>query len=281
VSEVAEKVYASRLAPPKTEQRVNIVERVAYYLPTVVVFIAVLVIWEFAVRALNIKQFLLPAPSAIAEAFRQHFAQLVDIGRNTATEALGGFIIGCGAGILVALLTARWTAAREALMPFAIAANSVPIIAFSPILNNWFGVTNPLSKMMIAAIITFFPMMINMVRGLTLVEPSTLELMRSYASSGFEVLLKLRLPNSLPYIFSALKVCGTLSLIGAVVGEFFGGNEQTLGQFIQEEAAVFRFENSWSAIIIACVLGIAFYLIILFFERLAIPWHASVRNVEG
>lgn len=281
MSQIAEKVYAGRLAPPKTERRVNFVERGAYYLPTVVVFVAVLVIWEFAVRALNIKQFIMPAPSVVLQAFFDNLPQLADSGRYTATEAIGGFLIGCGAGILVAIATARWTAAREALMPFAIAANSVPIIAFAPIMNNWFGVTNQVSKMMIVAVITFFPMMINMVRGLTLVDPSALELMRSYAADGFEVLWKVRLPNSLPYIFNALKVCSTLSLIGAVVGEFFGGPREALGVYITQEATLFRFYNAWAAIIIAAALGIAFYIVIISFERLAIPWHASVRNAEG
>lgn len=281
MAEISEKVYASRLAPPKTEERVNLVERGAYYLPTVVVFVAVLVLWEIAVRAFNIKQFIMPAPSTILQAFFDHFQQLVDSGRYTATEALGGFFIGCSAGILVALATARWTAAREAMMPFAIAANSVPIIAFAPIMNNWFGVTNQVSKMMIVAVITFFPMMINMVRGLTLVDSSALELMRSYAADGFEVMWKVRLPNSLPFIFNALKVCSTLSLIGAVVGEFFGGPREALGVYITQEATLFRFYNAWAAIIIAAALGIAFYVVIIFFERLAIPWHASVRNAEG
>src|SRR5919202_1612431 len=223
MAELTEKVYTSRLAPRHVAQSVKLGERVRYYLPTAAVFIAVLVGWELAVRTLDIKQFILPAPSVILDAFRSHFQQLVDTGRYTATEAVGGFVIGCGAGILVALLTVRWTAARESLMPFAIAANSVPIIAFAPIMNNWFGLTNQFSKMMIVAIITFFPMMINMVRGLTAVEPSALELMRSYATSDLEALLKVRLPNSLPYLFNAFKVNSTLALIGAVVGEFFGG----------------------------------------------------------
>lgn len=275
-----EKVYTSRLAPAKVSQRVKLRERVIYYLPTGVIFVGVLVGWELLVRGFSIQKFLLPAPSAILAAFLARFAQLMNVGMNTGFEALGGFAIGCSAGVIVAVLTARWTAARESLMPFAIAANSVPIIAFAPIMNNWFGLTNPLSKMMVAAIITFFPMMINMVRGLTQVEPSALELMRASAASDFDILWKVRLPNSLPYIFNALKVCSTLALIGAVVGEFFGGNAATLGQFIQEEAAVFRFENSWAAIIIACAMGIAFYLIILLLERAAIPWHASVRGGE-
>jgi NitT/TauT family transport system permease protein len=180
----------------------------------------------------------------------------------------------------VALITARWTAAREVLLPLAIAANSVPIIAFAPIMNNWFGITTQLSKMMMVAIVTFFPMMINMLRGLTQVDPSTLELMRSYATEEWQVLLKVRLPNSLPYLFGALKVCSTLSLIGAVVGEFFGGPRHSLGVYITQEAAFFRFENSWAAIMIAAALGIVFYLTIAAIERWAIPWHASVRKSD-
>lgn len=275
-----DRVYKGRTASPEADRLVKIRQRLLYYLPTVVVFFGVLIFWEFAVRVFNIKQFIMPAPSVILQAFAGNLQQLSKSGVYTATEAVGGFFIGCGAGVLVAIATSRWTTARETLMPFAIAANSVPIIAFAPIMNNWFGVTNQLSKMMIVAIITFFPMMINMVRGLTQVEPSALELMRSYAADDFKILWGVRLPNSLPYIFNALKVCSTLSLIGAVVGEFFGGPREALGVYITQEATLFRFFNAWAAIIISALLGIAFYIVIITFERLAIPWHASVRSVE-
>jgi len=250
------------------------------YLPAILIFAGGLALWEGFVRAFEIQQFLLPAPSVIAATFRDNFDRLTHIGWFTTKEALGGFAIGCSAGILVALVTARWTAASETLMPFAIAANSVPIIAFAPILNNWFGIDNPLSKMVIVAVIVFFPMMINTVRGLTLVDAAALELMRSYAANELQILLKLRLPNSLPYMFSAFKVAGALSMIGAVVSEYFGGNRSALGVYITQEAAQFRFAQAWSAIIIACLVGMTFYVVILLVERLAIPWHASVRKVE-
>lgn len=249
-----------------------------YYLPAIIVFVVAILLWEFLVRLLDIKAFLLPAPSVIFTAFADNFSKLVSIGWFTTKEALGGFVIGCSLGIIVAFLTARWTFASEALMPFAIAANSVPILAFAPILNNWFGVDNPLSKMVIVAVIVFFPMMINTVRGLTLVDPAALELMRSYAASEFQILRQLRLPNALPYMFNAFKVAAALSMIGAVVSEYFGGNRSALGVFITQEAAQFRFHNAWAAIIIACFVGITFYLVILMVERLAIPWHASVRG---
>ena len=258
----------------------KISRRVAAYLPAVLVFASTILLWEGFIRAFDIQQFLLPAPSVIGATFSNNLDRLLHIGWFTTKEALGGFAIGCSLGILVALATARWTAASETLMPFAIAANSVPIIAFAPILNNWFGIDNPLSKMAIVAVIVFFPMMINTVRGLTLVDPSALELMRSYAANEFEILRKLRLPNALPYMFNAFKVAAALSMIGAVVSEYFGGNRSALGVYITQEAAQFRFAQAWAAIIIACLVGVTFYTIVLVVERLMIPWHVSVRKME-
>ena len=249
--------------------------RLRQYLPTLAVFIGVLVLWELIVRAFAIQQFLLPRPSAIAAAFVEHFDELITVGRNTLVEAVGGLAIGATAAFAVAFATARWATASRALMPFAIAANSVPIIAFAPIMNNWFGILNPLSKMMVVAVLVFFPIMINTLRGLTLVDQSSLELMRSYAATEREIFAKVRLPNALPYIFTALKVSATLSLIGAIVAEYFGGAQAVLGQFIITEAAFFRFANAWAAIIVATAVSIAFFLIILAIERVAIPWHAS------
>lgn len=250
----------------------------AYYLPSILIFVTAVAAWELFVRLFQVQEFLLPAPSAIYESFSTSWEQLFKLGWFTTKEAIGGFLIGCSLGILVALLTARWTIATEALMPFAIAANSVPILAFAPILNNWFGVDNPLSKMAIVAVIVFFPVMINTVRGLTLVDANALELMASYAASEFNILFRLRVPNALPYIFNALKVAAALSMIGAIVSEYFGGNRSALGVYITQEAAQFRFANAWAAIVIACFVGIGLYLIVLTVERFAIPWHPSVRG---
>jgi NitT/TauT family transport system permease protein len=259
-----------------------------YYAPTIAVAVAVLLVWELVVRLFNIQQFLLPRPSAIWAELQHEFTLAFDAagGRSllvestlaTLWEAVGGFVIGCGAGIVVALITARWTIINQAMMPLAIAANSVPIIAFAPIMNNWFGITNPASKMAIVAIIVFFPTMINTVRGLTLIDSNQLELMRSYAAGPFKILFALRIPNALPYIFSALRVASSLSVIGAVVGEFFGGPRATLGVFITQEAASFNFARAWTAIIMAAAIGISFYLLVLFLERRIMPWHASQRE---
>ncbi len=263
--------------------------RLVYYLPTIAIAVGVILLWEFIVLSFDIQQFLLPKPSAIFAEFMLQVdlwlapderSILFESAGATFWEAFGGFIIGCGGGILVALITSRWTIVSEATMPFAIAANSVPIIAFAPIMNNWFGITNPASKMAIVAIIVFFPTMINTVRGLTLVDENQLELMRSYAAKPSHILFKLRLKNALPYIFSALRVASALSLIGAVVAEFFGGPRATLGVYITQEASAFDFAKAWTAIMLASLIGIAFYLVVLLAERRLMPWHVSLRG-EG
>jgi NitT/TauT family transport system permease protein len=254
--------------------------RIGYYLPTIVVFVLVIAVWEATVRLLDIREFLLPPPSAIATSLIEEWDALATAGRNTLIEAMGGFGIGLVGGLVVALATARFALARGALMPFAIAANAVPIVAFAPIMNNWFGVTSPLSKMMIVAVLVFFPVMINVVRGLTSADAATLELMRSYAASDVEILRKVRIPAALPYFFTALKVSATLSLIGAIVGEYFGGANEVLGRLIVENAAFLRFSTAWAAIIIAAAIGIGFYLLILALERAMMPWHASLRRRE-
>ncbi|MGH2524611.1 MAG: ABC transporter permease, partial [Anaerolineales bacterium] len=217
----------------------------------------------------------------IAAVFARELPVVFPAGLFTMREALGGFALGCTLGVVVALATARWTVIRDGALPFAIAVNSTPIIALAPIMNQWFGITNPLSKMSIVAAIVFFPVMINTVRGLTQVNADALELMRSYAANEFSVLFKLRIPNALPFVFSALKVASTLSVIGAVVSEYFGGTREALGVYISQQAALFHFAEAWAAIIIACAMGITFYALILLVERLLMPWHVSLRATEG
>ena len=249
--------------------------------PAVGVFVAVMALWEFSLAALGVQQFLLPRPSVIFEAL---LAQQADLSRAvvyTSTEALGGLAVGCAMGVGAAFATARWATAREGLLPVAIAANSIPIIAFAPITNIWFGSENPVSRMAIVALMVFFPMMVNTVRGLTQVDPAALELMDACAASNWQVLRKVRVPNALPYVFTALKIATTLSVIGAVVGEYFGGPRYALGIYITSEAYIFRYPEAWAAIVIACALGIGFYCIVLALERVVLPWHASSRQAAG
>ncbi len=259
-------------------------ERIAYYLPAIAVFLAVVGAWELAVRDIDLRGLPIPAPSAIATALVDNWSNgrwpLGKAAAATLFEAVGGLAIGTSLGVVIALLTARFATARELLLPLSIGASAVPIIAFAPLMNNWFGVLNPLSKMMIVAVLVFFPVVVNVTRGLTQVEPSALELLRSYAASEWTVLRALRLPNALPYFFTALKIGTTLSLIGAIVGEYFGGTSDVLGRVVVQSASALRFDVSWAAIVLAAIAGIALYLVTAAIERAVIPWHASVRSLE-
>ena len=266
------------VAPVAGERLLGRVGRSARdWIPAVAVLVLGIGLWEGLVAALDVQRFLLPPPSSIAQAFWDGRDSLWSAGWFTFKEALGGFAIGSGAAILLALVLARWRGLAGAIMPYAIAANAIPIIAFAPITNQWFGLLNPLSKMVIAAILCFFPVLVNTLRGLTSVRPASIELMRSYAAGEIEIFRRVRIPNSLPYLFSALKVASVLAMIGAVVGEYFGGDQGALGVQIRNSAALFQFERAWAAILVASILGIAFYVTIALVERLTMGWHPSAR----
>ena len=251
--------------------------RAVDWVPAVAIFVLTILLWEGLVRALDVQRFLLPAPSAIIDTLWEQRELLWNAGLYTFSEALGGFAIGCTFAVLAALVLARFRGLGRALMPFAIAANAVPIIAFAPITNQWFGPLNRSSKIAIAAILVFFPVLVNTLRGLTSVRPSSIELMRSYAAGELEIFRRVRLPNALPYLFSALKVATVLAMIGAVVGEYFLSSQEALGFQIRNSAALFQFELAWAAIVVASVLGIAFYAAVALVERLTMGWHPAFR----
>jgi NitT/TauT family transport system permease protein len=270
--------------PPRPRQR-RVATTLWNYLPAIVVFVGGIAVWELLIRLLEVRAFILPAPSAIVAALIENWGAgrwpLFVSAQTTLFEAVGGLVIGTVVGVVTAFGVARWANARDAVLPFAVAANAIPIIAIAPVFNAWFGVTNPFSKMMMAALLVFFPVMINVTRGLTQVEPSALELMRSYAASEWTILRKVRLPNALPFFLTALKVATTLSLIGAIVGEYFGGSSTVIGRVVVQSASALRFDVTWAAILLAAVTGIAFYLAVAALERVLIPWHSSVRVQES
>jgi NitT/TauT family transport system permease protein len=248
--------------------------------PAVGAFLAVVALWELLTRAFNVEAFVLPRPSVIVERFFSTSGVIWPNGLNTLIEAVGGLVAGVSFGVLVALATVRWAAVREGLMPFAVAANSVPIIALAPITNAWFSITSPVSKMAVVAVVCFFPVMINTARGLIEVDPAEVELMRSYAASPSEVMRRVRVPHALPYFFSALKVVSVLSIIAAIVAEYFGGPQDVLGQYIINRANLFLYPDAWAAILVASILGIALYTVVLIAERLVMPWHVSFRTPD-
>jgi NitT/TauT family transport system permease protein len=241
------------------------------------VFVLGIALWQGLTTAFHVQTFLLPKPSDIATSFWDNKSALWHAGVYTLKEAVGGFVLGSGLGILAALVLARFRNVGAALMPFAIAANAIPIIAFSPITNNWFGLLNPFSKMAIAAVLCFFPTMVNTLRGLTSVHPSSIELMRSYGGGEVATFRRVRIPSSLPFMFTGLKVAAVLSMIGAIVGEYFGGPTNALGVSILNDSQLFDFARAWAGILLASAFGIGLYGAVAVAERLTTGWHPSTR----
>jgi NitT/TauT family transport system permease protein len=244
--------------------------------PALVVLVLVLVGWQVAIDVFDIQKFLLPKPTEIGGTLWDERHELWAAGWYTFTEAFWGFVLGSAAAILTALVLARFRFLGSTLMPYFVAASAVPIIAFAPIANAWFGIEKG-SKIFIAAFLCFFPVLVNTLRGLTSVKPAQIELMRSYAAGNVETFRRVRIPTSLPYVFASLKVASVLAMIGAIVGEYFGGSQQQLGIVIKNSAALFRFETAWAAILVACILGIAFYLAVSLVERVTMRRHPSAR----
>lgn len=244
------------------------------------IFFGAIIVWDLLTRVLGLPQFILPAPSKIAQAWVTYLPELWSSATYTLVEILLGMAIGGLAGLAAGIGVARWASLRESILPVAIGISAIPIIAFAPLFNNWFGLDKQLSKAMVAAALVFFPVMINTARGLMHVEPAAIELMRSIAASDGQVFRELRSHCAMPFVFTALKVGTTLATIGAIIGEYFGAPSISLGQYIVRYAAFLDLERSWAAIVFASAIGISLYLVVAIVERLVMPWHSSYRTAS-
>ena len=262
------RVSGPRASSPRSIRR--------YALPVgapLAVLLAAGLLWQFGIH-----QAQLPPPSAIGSALRDNRDTILTGARVTFwEEALRGYLIGCGLGLLGGALCARVAWLRRGLLPYAVVSNSIPIIGLAPIMIFWFGLEWP-SKAAVVAVLTFFPMLINTVTGLTSYSPLARDLLTSYGASGWVVFTKLQLPGALPMIFNGLKICSTLSIIGAVIAEYFPGQINGLGFQIQNEASSGSWDVVWAYVAVTCGVGIAFYAALLVVERLLTFWHISYRR---
>jgi NitT/TauT family transport system permease protein len=265
--------------PARADMRAVVRTRLRDWIPAIVVFFAGIAIWQLAIEIFNIQKFLLPKPWAIVHASWTQRHELWSAGWLTLKEALGGFAIGSGLGIAFAVLLGRFRRLGNALMPIAIAANAIPIIAFSPIFNAWFDPLSPAPRMATAAVLCFFPVMVNTLRGLTSVRPAQVELMRSYAAGELAIFRRVRVPTALPFVFSALKIATVLAMIGAIVSDYFG-TFGSLGITIKNSVALFDFETAWAAILVASILGVLMYVAVSLVERFALQWDPT-RQERG
>jgi NitT/TauT family transport system permease protein len=238
----------------------------------------ILVIWEAATRGAGIPFILLPPPSAIAARIADSLPILgADVQQTIFKAVLIGYVIGCGSGFLVAVLADRIAFLRRGLLPIGNLVSALPMIGVAPIMVMWFGFDWQ-SKAAVVVIITFFPMLVNTVAGLAASGNMERDLMRTYASSYMQTLIKLRLPAAAPFIFNALKINSTLALIGAIVAEFFGTPIVGMGFRISTEIGRMNVDMVWAEIAVAAVAGSVFYGVIALIERMTTFWHPSIRG---
>ena len=237
---------------------------------------ALVYLWEVLVVGWNVPRVLLPAPHAVGEALVARWPVLWPDFKQTAIAVLAGYAIGCAAGLGMALLADRYTLLGRGLLPLAGLAGAVPIVGIAPIMVMWFGFDWQ-SKAAVAAVVTFFPMLVNTLAGLAASDTMHRALMHTYAAGHATTLRKLRLPSALPFIFNALKINSTLALISAIVAEFFGSPIYGLGFRISAEVARMNVDVVWAAIALAALAGSLFYGTIAMLERAATFWHPSYR----
>jgi NitT/TauT family transport system permease protein len=255
-------------------------QRVRAVLTPVVVGVLFLLAWQFFVEWRNIKPFLLPKPSAIWDEIVDSHSEIWKAAQETGTNALVGIVAGTVLGVGVAMVASRFRIASELLTPLAAAVNAVPIIVLAPMFNNMFSTTSAIPRRLIVAIIVFFPVFVNTLRGLVQIDATKAELMRSYGASDWVTMRKVRVPNALPFFFTGLKLAASLGVIAAVVAEYFGGLQNGVGSRITSYAGATNYPRAWAYVAAACALGLAFYFVSLMLERLVMPWHAAQRNAS-
>jgi len=241
-------------------------------LAPIVVGLAGLAVWEAIVVFGHIAPFVLPAPSVIAEQFWAAREVIWRTGLASGANALVGLILGSLAGVAAALLAARFDLFHRLTTPAMIVFNALPIIAVAPLLNNMYESTSSLPRRLVVALVVFFPVFHNTLRGLREVNATHLELMASYAATGSQIARLVRLPGAIPYLCTGLRQAAPLSVIAAVVSEYFGGLQDGLGSRITSAAANTAYPRAWAFVVGACVLGLLFYVCTLVIERLATPW---------
>ena len=235
--------------------------------------VGLLAVWWAIVAAFDVKPFIAPSPLLVLQTLFAKRDVLLQNLLPTAMEAAGGFLLGNLAAILIATLFVHNKTLEDIFFPVVVMFNAIPVVAKAPILVLILG--NGVSpKITIAALVCFFPTLVNMVRGLESVNPQAMELMRVLSANRREVFFKLRLFNALPYLFSALRIAASMSVIGAVVGEWIGAT-QGIGALIIQ--ATYNFDSAllYSAIVMSACLSGFFFLVIAMLERWLIKWQPS------
>ncbi len=240
------------------------------YSTALLMFGAVLIFLEWGMPALGIPAFVLPAPSRVLGRMLDPENDLLFHFGITALEGVSGFIVGSLAGFVLAVTFVHVRAIEDALYPWAVVLQTVPLVAIAPLLVIWFG-NGILARIVMSALFTFFPVLVNTTRGLRRVDRATMDLLQSYAITRWQLFWMLRMPNCLPFLFTGLKIGSTLAIIGAIVAQFAGAG-QGLGFVITISTYFLQTDRAFAAITAAAVLGMSMYWLIIGLERWLIFW---------
>ena len=262
----------------RVEPRTETARRALGIAVPVIFGITLLVIWECAVRGFNIPSILLPAPTMIWAKLTTSVPTLwADFRQTFLKSVITGWALGSGLGFAVAILVDRSPFLQKGLLPIGNFVSALPVVGVAPIMVMWFGFDWQ-SKVAVVVLMTFFPILVNTVQGLSAASHMERDLMRTYAASWWQTLVKLRLPAAWPFIFNALKINSTLALIGAIVAEFFGTPIVGMGFRISTEVGRSNVDMVWAEIAVAAVAGSVFYGLVALAERWVTFWHPSVRG---
>jgi NitT/TauT family transport system permease protein len=246
--------------------------------PPLVFGASFIAVWEFAVKGFDLKPYFLAAPSTIWGKFVENFDLIWGATRVSGTNALIGLLLGTLFGAVMSLVLSRFRVLNDIVTPLAIALNAVPIFVLVAVLNNMFSITSEVPRRIMVTLVVYFIVLVNVARGLTQVSPTHVELMKSYAASDFAVLRKVRIPNAVPFLFTALKVAAPASVITAFVSEYFGGSQNGLGSRITSNIATSKNAVAWAYVLGACLLGLTFYIASSLLEGVATPGKSTRRT---
>jgi NitT/TauT family transport system permease protein len=241
----------------------------------VLVFLA---IWQIGVMIYKVPAYLLPPPTDIAHTFVSEFPRLLRHGWITTYEMLLGYALAVGIALPLAIAITSSKRFDDFVMPTMLFFQVVPKVAIAPLFLVWFGV-GAMPKILVAFLISFFPIVIDAAVGLRSMSPEMRDLARSMGSSRWQIFAQFRLPTSLPYLFSGLKVAATLAIAGAVVGEFVGA-DSGLGYLLLVTNSNMETSLMFATIVALTIIGLAFFYIVEFVEALLIPWHVTHRIRE-
>lgn len=242
----------------------------------VIGFVVVVLLWEGLIRIFEIKTYIMPAPSHILKAFVDgYYSILGEHAWVTIAEALSGYVIGALIGFLMGILFAQSRFLRLSFLPYVVAATTVPIIAFAPVVIIWFG-PGMLSKIIIVAFLTFFSVCLGTLKGIMSTDRTLKDLFFCYSANSVQTFTKLELVYALPYLFTQLRLATPGAVIGAIVAEFVAANAG-LGYLTVRNWYVLNMPRLWATILVACISGIIIYSIMSAIEKIATPWHESTE----